>query len=178
MVLSIRKASRLEYFSAVLVLLGTLGLGLLSAVDQRRSIKPSNLAVLYLIGSSFSSALELTFPGNNKSLPLSHPLKWLHLADLVTRLVLLVLECRRKPGNRLSSHLSDCLPEEVPGLLSSAFFWWVNGLLFKGYKRILCLDDIPRLDGKLAPQALRVAIQRNWDLRGLSFATWGNLPSH
>ncbi|CAK7229469.1 hypothetical protein SCUCBS95973_007233 [Sporothrix curviconia] len=60
-----------------------------------------------------------------------------------TKLVLLVLESRSK-AHILRDEFAGRPPEDLAGILSLAYFWWLHDLLSLGYRKILSTDDLPR----------------------------------
>ncbi|OKL58645.1 hypothetical protein UA08_06138 [Talaromyces atroroseus] len=91
-------------------------------LEHTRSVKPSDLAVVYLIASLACDAAQL---GKTNKLP----------------------------------------PEQLAGVLSRAFFWWINSILAKGSHEILTADSLPPIDRKLSSELLRRRALRAWDRR-------------
>ncbi len=148
--------------SLIASLVATLGLSLLLYVEQQRSLKPSNLATLYLVASILCDVVLLTMPSEiyNETeilLPV--------LARLFVHLTLLILECqtKRPAYSPLNGRQS---PEELSGILSRIFFAWINPILLQGYRNILVSQDLPPLSRDMEPEVTRKAILQAWGQRG------------
>lgn len=88
-------------------------------------------------------------------------------AKVGVKLVLLVLESREKE-KILRGHDVQWPPEELAGVLSKSFFWWINPVLAQGSRGILSGDSLPPIDRKLSSRTLRLKALRAWDQRGNS----------
>ncbi|KAK0708156.1 putative ABC transporter [Lasiosphaeris hirsuta] len=56
-------------------------------------------------------------------------------------------------------------PEECSGILSKAFFFWINPILARGYRNILIQHDLPHLSRDMRPEAIREGILKAWSQR-------------
>ena len=86
------------------------------------------------------------------------------------KLALLALEMQGKHLH-LKSPYDRLSPEATSGVISQGFFWWLNDLFFRGFRKILAFDDLYEIDDSLASAALQHRIQVQWDLRGTSSST-------
>ena len=139
-----------------------MGLSLLLFLEQQRSLKASDLAILYLVAAILCDAVVLTMPSEVlEHTDISRPV----LVRCFMHFVLLVLECRTKRSafSALNNHLSL---EELHSVLSRALFTWINPILFQGYKNILVDQDLSSLSRDMKPEFTRDAILRAWSQRG------------
>ncbi|CZR52737.1 related to multidrug resistance protein [Phialocephala subalpina] len=145
--------------SILISIFADLGLGLLLFLSQRRSLRPSDLATLYLISSILCDVILLTIPSGLP--PYSS-----HLIALrcMFHFALLILECRNRLLVDGATNKSQS-PEETSGVLSRVFFSWINPILIQGYKNILIDQDLPPLSQELRPKATRRGILQAWDQR-------------
>ena len=79
-------------------------------------------------------------------------------------LVLLILESREKSAI-LKEPYKSLSPEEKSGIFSRTFLWWINPLIADGYKRLLSIEDLPKIDSEFSAAPLRDAMQKGWDQR-------------
>ncbi|TGO85301.1 hypothetical protein BPOR_0410g00020 [Botrytis porri] len=136
------------------------GLSLLLVLENKRSLKPSDLAVLYLVSSIVCDVL-LTMPQKIRALSrASQPV----LARCVIHSTLLVLEsCDKRPSLSNSSNLQS--PEESHGVLSRVLYTWINPILFHGYTNILIDQDLPPLSQDMKAEFTRKAMVQAWSRR-------------
>ncbi|KAK1564091.1 P-loop containing nucleoside triphosphate hydrolase protein [Colletotrichum navitas] len=146
---------------AILSFVASIGLCLLVCLEHGRSIKPSDLATLYLLFSSSCDAARLgaIIQHNGDSFHF-----WLSVVNVCLELLLLVIECQGKQ-DILRTPREQHSPEELAGILNRIFFWWINSILWKGYRNVLIGDNLPPIDSKLSSRALRQQAQQAWDLR-------------
>ncbi|OAQ88974.1 ABC multidrug transporter [Purpureocillium lilacinum] len=142
-----------------------MGLTWLSVSEHKLSIRPSDMATLYLLASSCYNSLDVLFAASTAVSWSFSGITWLPVSELAARLALLVLESLQKTGSMGHDGVSGMAPEETVGLLNATFFWWINRIILKGSHRMLRLDDIPPLDAALKPETLRAAVLRAWDRR-------------
>ncbi|OIW22995.1 putative ABC transporter [Coniochaeta ligniaria NRRL 30616] len=157
------RSSRTDTFDVVSLsasLVAAFGLSLLLCLEGR-SARPSDLAVLYLLASVGCDVALLT-------LPTREGVRAEVLSYVVVRLLLhsalLVLETA---GNHSMEGYAGSRksPEELNGVLSRAFFTWINPMLLKGYRKILTQEDLPPLRSDVRPGRTRNAMLRAWDQR-------------
>ncbi|KAF4766534.1 hypothetical protein HAV15_010886 [Penicillium sp. str.  len=53
--------------------------------------------------------------------------------------------------------------EEVHGLYSRVFFWWINSYLYLGFKHVLSVDDLPHLDRTMSVDVLHRVLGMRWN---------------
>jgi ATP-binding cassette, subfamily C (CFTR/MRP), member 1 len=139
-----------------------LGLSLLLLLEQQRALKPSDLAVLYLVPSIVCDVLLLTMPSGILTI---FSASRLVLARCFIHLVLLVLECCNKRHSiGIYSNLQS--PEELHSVFGRLLYIWINPILLQGYRNILVIQDLPFLTQDMGPEFTRNAIIDTWSRRG------------
>lgn len=53
-------------------------------------------------------------------------------------------------------------PEDNANFLSRMVFWWMNGLISRGYRKVLEFSDLPGLRSGERSDALAEQFRRNW----------------
>ncbi|KAL1902690.1 hypothetical protein Sste5346_001133 [Sporothrix stenoceras] len=144
------------------VLAASVGVTILSFQEHRRNIRPSDTIVLYLVATLAIDLVSLAVP-----LRFGWPSIFYRATcfEAVVKLVFLVLESKSKKSV-LRDELHDLPPEELAGVLSLTYFWWLHDLLSLGYHKILSPEDLPKIDTKLDSDPLRQRILASWDKRG------------
>ncbi|KAK1986922.1 P-loop containing nucleoside triphosphate hydrolase protein [Colletotrichum cereale] len=147
--------------SATFSFVACIGLCPLLFLEHGRSIKPSDLATFYLLSSSFCDAARLGVILQHDGISFSF---CLFVANACLKLLLLVIECHGKQAI-LRTPQEQCSPEELAGILNRTFFWWINSILWKGYRNVLIGGNLPPIDSKLSSRVLREQALQAWDLR-------------
>ncbi|KAF5718710.1 multidrug resistance-associated 1 [Fusarium mundagurra] len=125
-------------------------------LERMRSIRPADLAVVFLLLSlGLDMAVTLQEGLGDLFIPAT---------KIALELLLVVTESRSKQ-RILKSPYSSQAPEELAGILSRTFFWWINPILALGNKKILSGDDIPPIDHLLTSEKLRRDGLKAWDQR-------------
>lgn len=144
-------------------LIASAGLVWVTITEHKRSIRPSSLIVLYLLLMCTWGVFALTYDGlvddHNGS-------KGSIALKLAIQLAILTLECQEKTSI-LKPKYRQHAPEETAGLLSSLFFWWLNGLLSRGNRSILRGNHLPALEKTMEAESLHRGILLSWDRRGM-----------
>jgi len=139
----------------------SLGLSLLLVLEQQRSPKPSDLAVLYLFASIICDAVLLTMPSESlAAFEASHPA----FLRCIINLAIFGLECCKKTHllGIPSEHRS---PEEFHSVFGRVLYIWINPILFQGYQNVLVDQDLPALGRDMGPELTRNAINQAWSQR-------------
>jgi hypothetical protein len=157
------KVDLITIFTVTCDTVALLGVCCLGHIEHRRSVQPSDAIVSYVLASSVCDAIWVFQPRSNHDL-VSHGLIQVVVAQLLLKLLLLLLESHGKES-ALYSNYQGGSPEETAGLLRRALFWWVNGILKSGSKAGLCEKDLPVLDSRLSSKALRNDVLTRWDER-------------
>ncbi|KIH90038.1 hypothetical protein SPBR_00030 [Sporothrix brasiliensis 5110] len=143
----------------------SVAVAILSFQEHRRNLRPSNTIVLYLVATLAIDLVSLAVP-----LRFGWPTTFYgaKIFEATAKGTLLFLESRcKKPILREEFH--DVPPEELAGVLSLTYFWWLHDLLQLGYDKVLLPADLPRMDSKLESDPLRQKILAVWETRGRSF---------
>lgn len=134
----------------------------LTCLEHRRSVRPSTIISIYLLFSilfDIAQCRTLWLLGEFNA-----TLAPLLTAMLAVKLVMLVLELQSKRGSLKSSwrHLA---PESTSGIVSRAVFWWLNSLLFQGFRAILSPNDLYDIDEQLRSEVLGNKLISAWKSR-------------
>lgn len=144
---------------ASLNLLASVGLIWLSTWAHKRTVRPSSLITAYLL-VNFCCAFQRV-PKSDHFLN-----ELLALALPCSAFILLNLEIQNKALILLEDYANEP-PEVTTSFFGNVLFWWINPILAQGYSRSLGEDDIPLLDKSTSSKALREAVIRSWDQRGV-----------
>lgn len=119
------QVTKISVASATVSMISTLALLLLSHYDHARSLKPSSLISLYLLGGIIFEIVQV------RTLWLFHPISYSLAATVTTALVfrslLLLLETNEN-RETLSPQHGRISPENFTGIFSQSTYWWLNGL--------------------------------------------------
>ncbi|KAI0889767.1 ABC transporter [Annulohypoxylon maeteangense] len=133
----------------------------LSWLKHRRSIRPSDTIIIYLVACLIRDCFELPSSIRGQS-------DWLMqdpiLAQLVLETSLLATETLQKDLIKKSSN-EDVSSEEKSSILGRTFFWWINPILYEGYHNVLLGYDLPSIDAKLLSKPTRAAALLAWEQR-------------
>lgn len=156
--------TRASLAAAILALIATLGLCILSYVEHSKNIRPSSIINAYLL---------LTVPFDAAQLRT----RWLrgdNLAGngvassiLAVKLFVLVSEATEKT-RILFTPYADGSPENTSGLYSRGLFWWLNPLFRLGFRNVVNDDDLFAADGDLLSASLEIRFNKHWADRMLS----------
>lgn len=148
--------------SFLLASVTSLGLSLLLVIEQQRSSKPSNLAVLYLLASTICDVLLLTMPSGISEI--SRASRAIFTRCLLHFSLFLLECCRQRPF--LYNPMSAPSPADSCSVLGRLLYTWINPILLRGYRNLLLEKDIPPLDQDMKPKSTRNAIIQTWSQRG------------
>ncbi|KAK2053375.1 ABC transporter [Colletotrichum caudatum] len=151
--------------SATLSFIACVALFPLLLLEHARSTRPSDLAVIYLLTSLVYDAARLGEQASKDGIMSLALADFLPTAiSLFVKLCLVATESRGK-GQILQVSGTKTSPEQLAGVLSRAFFWWINPILARGHTDILDDDSLPLLDHNLGSRILRRQALRAWDQR-------------
>ncbi|KAI8314010.1 ABC transporter atnG [Colletotrichum sp. SAR11_59] len=151
--------------AAVLGLLASLGVGLLSWLEHDRSVRPSFVLSTYLFLSVLldtARARTLWMLGPNQTIPA------IFTCTLALRAVMILLESTEKRRILVPQH-KGYSKEVTSGTFNRSVFFWLTSLFINGYRNILKLEDLYPLDPKLASEPLYKKLA---DAPGALFNTW------
>ncbi|KAF3807888.1 ABC transporter FUM19 [Colletotrichum gloeosporioides] len=132
-------------------------------LEHSRSVRPSDLAIIYLLVSLACDATEFWLAFESGELYNTDAL-YMGIPNLALKCVLILAGSRGK-ASILRNTGEQSSPEEVGGVLSRTFFWWINPILARGNKFVLSGDSLPSLHIELSSEVLRRRALRCWDQR-------------
>lgn len=156
----------IDVLSGITSLIACLGLCPLVFLEHTRSVRPSDLSVLYLSVTLACDSIDLwttVYQDTAASVALRDLLP--AILNICLKLVLVVLESQRK-DKILRDGSDKWSPEELSGILSRTFFWWINSILAQGRRNILTEDSLPPIGAQLSSKLLRHQASVAWDQRG------------
>ncbi|KAK3311928.1 ABC transporter [Apodospora peruviana] len=135
-------ARSLAFVSSVLILP-------LTILEDGRSKRPSFLLGVYLFFSALFDVVQTRTRWLVSVDDFDHVvLARLYTAAVAAKVVLLLLESQRKPTHANRS------PEETSGPFGLVIYRWLGPLFFKGYRNVLSLNGLERLDEHIATDGL------------------------
>ncbi|TIC97218.1 Canalicular multispecific organic anion transporter 1 [Colletotrichum higginsianum] len=151
----------LHLVSAVASFTACVGLCPLLALEHTRSVKPSDLGIVYLLASTACDFAELgtSHYGNRTSEAVTPG-----IVNLFVKFVLLIAESRGKKPI-LRDPRGQQSPEELANILDRTFFWWINPILALGNRHVLAEENLPPMGHMLSSKSLRQQALRAWDQR-------------
>ncbi|KAH0429478.1 ABC multidrug transporter [Colletotrichum camelliae] len=154
-------ANRVSVAAAVLGVLDALALGVLSHTEHVRSIRPSTIICIYLV---FSLAFDAVQCRTLWLLPGLQKLAAVFTASLTVKLAMFMLEVQGK-RRLLIAALRNLSPETTSGIIGRGFFWWLNGLMTRGFKATLSPAALYDIDDGLRSEELLQRLLQQWDQR-------------
>ncbi|KAI1090683.1 ABC transporter [Rostrohypoxylon terebratum] len=130
----------------------------LSWLKHRRSVRPSDTIILYLVACLVRDGFEL--PSN-----IQWQSDWLMHDPILAQIVLeaSLLATENLPKDHIRQSLGeDVSSEEKCGILGRTFFWWINPILFEGYHNVLSGHDLPSINTQLLSKPTRIAVLNAW----------------
>jgi ATP-binding cassette, subfamily C (CFTR/MRP), member 1 len=85
-------------------------------------------------------------------------------ASLGLKVLILVLEEANK-----TSFIHDSVTaqgtaaEETAGIFSRTLFWWLNGLIWTGFSKVLHVETLPTIDQRLCSESLLARFSKRWE---------------
>ncbi|KAK1995506.1 P-loop containing nucleoside triphosphate hydrolase protein [Colletotrichum falcatum] len=151
----------IRIYSAIASFMACIGLAPLLLFEHSRSLKPSDLGIVYLL---VSLACDLAESTKTDSEDATFTFVAPRIANICVKTLLLAIECRRKRTilRRPDGHFS---PEELANVLDRIFFWWINPILAQGYRHILTGESLPPMCQKLSSKPLRQQALLAWGQR-------------
>ncbi|KFY05556.1 hypothetical protein V492_08453 [Pseudogymnoascus sp. VKM F-4246] len=150
--------TRASLAAALLALVATFGLCVLSYVEHCKNIRPSSIINAYLL---------LTVPFDIAQLRT----RWLRgdnlagngvaSAILAVKLFVLISEATEKT-KILFTPYANCSPENTSSLYSRGLFWWLNPLFRLGFRNVVNDDDLFAADGDLLSSSLETRFNKHW----------------
>ena len=144
--------------SAVMTLIGSLALGLLSFVEHQKTIRPSLIIESYLGSSLVFDAVRvrtLWMQGYNDTVAA------VFTVSFAAKAILLCVEALGKRRVLRAEYKGESA-EATSGLLAKLTFWWLNPLFLTGYSRSLSMTDMLPLDKHLTTAYLYRRMNKAW----------------
>lgn len=136
-----------RYYRMPRIAFVALGLCLLSHLEHTRNIRPSWILNVYLL---VSLALDGARARTLWAIPDNKTVAIAFIFAIVIKSILLALEAKEKRDTLLPEY-RDLSPEATCGVFNTWFFWWLNPLFLKGFKRPLTIDQLFRADDAFIP---------------------------
>jgi ATP-binding cassette subfamily C (CFTR/MRP) protein 1 len=150
--------------ASTLRLLDSVALIVLSFVEHRNSIRPSSLVLLYLLFSTAFDAVQCRTLWLRPSINGLHTIAAVSSASIGIKIGILFLEARHKQ-NYLLHPWSRSPPEALSGAISQSLYWWINTLLYRGFKASLSLETLWPTDQSMDSGRLLDRLSNNWTPR-------------
>ena len=150
--------TRTSLAAAVVEFIAYAGLQLLSHLEHIYSIQPSLLLNLFL-------SLPLLFDiVRVRTLWLANytAIATLYSVSIGLKLIWFYFESRTKQAHFLNRTIQYGA-EEIHGLYSRSFFWWINQLFLLGFKKNLSVENLPQLDRALSSEVVHHEVKKAWD---------------
>lgn len=144
-------------------LVAAAGLCWLLFVEHRRSIRPSAMALSYLLASLICEFIWLTAP-ENCELHRNYVFMTLAFSQITLKSILLILEARGKES-LLYVQYQNTSPEETSGIVRGVLFWWINFFLAYGSKNNISDGDVPAIKTSLSSAKLWDEMTESWERR-------------
>ncbi|KAL4908813.1 hypothetical protein BDW74DRAFT_187329 [Aspergillus multicolor] len=154
--------TRASLSAGIVNIVATVAASYASFTEDQRSVRPSDLLVLYFSATSLCHLPRL------RSLWLINsvdPCRYLSLVILLVTVAIVILESASKT-RILHPAYKNATKEERSGFWSRSFFIWVLPFLQTGYRSFLVVDDVPQVDAALQGQASGDRLQRAWHSGG------------
>ncbi|KAK8062961.1 P-loop containing nucleoside triphosphate hydrolase protein [Apiospora hydei] len=146
--------------SAVLSLVTGLSLAVLSHLEHAKSIRPSFIINTYLIATIIFDIARVRTQWLSKRS--GNAIAGVLTASLTIKCAMAVLESIEKQSLLLEPDHHYSL-ESTSGVVSRSWFWWLNSLLFAGFRKVLSLEDLPSISEKVNSERLSHRIQATWN---------------
>ncbi|EQL03011.1 ABC transporter [Ophiocordyceps sinensis CO18] len=132
-------AAALSLIAAVLVLV-------VSVFEHARTVKPSALLGVYLF---FTLLFDVAQSRNQWLSSRNDAFTKLFTASVALKLAVLLVEAQSKARWAMEPRVHAHNPEATSSIFNRSVFFWLNDLLFRGYRKRLAADDLYTLDESL-----------------------------
>lgn len=147
--------------AAIVSFVAAIGLFFLSSFEHTRSIRPSSLINAYMLASlllDLPQARTLWIRTGPRSIPA------IFTAGLAAKSAILVLEARSKRRSLFPPY-NVYAPETLVSLYDRTVLFWLNPLFVQGYRNIINLNDLFKIDTGLMSDKVERDFQKAWRLR-------------
>lgn len=132
----------------------------LSPLEHSRSLRPSNVLGVYLFFSLLFDAVILRtvwiLPTFNAAL------RAINTAAFCIKGAILLLEAKSKRKHLIPTQDENRSPEETINFYAQSLFWWLNGLIMSGFKKILRPCDLYPIQQKYRTELLNQRFWSTW----------------
>jgi ATP-binding cassette subfamily C (CFTR/MRP) protein 1 len=132
----------------------------LSYSEHSKSLRPSVLLNGYLFVTLLFDAATL------RTLWLHTTSAWtirgLSSVTLLFKLIILLLEAREK-RNYFSPEFEERSPEESSGLYNQGVYWWLNRLIWGGFRQVLQPEDLYPVSFDMSAHVLGPVFWTQWN---------------
>ena len=135
-----------------------LSLCLLSHLEHSRTVRPSWTLNVYLL---LSLAFDIVRARTLWAIPQNKSLAIVFVIAVSIKGIMVCLEAKEKRKSLLPKY-QYLSPEATSGIYNSWFFWWLNPLFLRGYKKALTVDQLFCVDHKLAPNDEGRSLLTEW----------------
>ena len=153
--------TRASIAASLLMGCGSLILCVLSYMEHFRNVRPSLLLELYLLVTLLFDVTRTRTLWLRDDNDYNKLMAVIASFAVAVKVVLVVLEGWQKRAI-LKDKYRAYPPEALAGLANRALFWWLNPLFFKGYFKLLRVEDLYPLDKRLESARLRELLDRRW----------------
>ncbi|KAI3326783.1 putative ABC transporter [Xylariaceae sp. AK1471] len=147
--------------AAALSFLVSLALVYISSVEHVRSVRPSSIINAYIL---FSVVLDAAQARTLWIRPLPRVIPAVFTTAIAAKTLVCCLEARSKEGMLLPPY-RNLAPEDLVGLYSRTVLWWINPMLWQGYKGVLSFKSLYAIDSSLASRHLEQTFSEHWQKR-------------
>lgn len=154
--------TRVGLASGVVNIIATGAAILLSFLEDQRSIKPSDLLVVYYSAEILLSLPQLRSLWQIPTASVACRALWTTI--LVFNTGVLISESIHKPRFLRPIH-QKTTREGILGFWGQSFFIWVLPVLQNGYSKVLGIDDIPEMDADQQAQLTQEELEKAWGAR-------------
>lgn len=159
--------TRASLAAAALAFLSSVGLLFLSHWEHVFSVHPSHLLNIALSVSLLFDIVRvrsLWFASNMA-------IAGIYAASMTLKIIWFYLEAQSKRKSFLNPR-EWYGEEEIHGLYSRTFFWWINSYLYLGFKNVLSVEDLPHLDRTMSVDVLHRRLAMRWKRSESHPTTW------
>lgn len=151
--------TRTSLTAAILALISSIGLQLLSHLEHLYSIQPSSLLSLFL---SLSLLFDII---RARTLWLARytTIAVIYTVSISVKLIWFYLESRSKQDSLINKTIQYGA-EDIRSLYNRSFFWWINQLFALGFRTDLSVESLPHLDQAMSTHTVYRAVKKRWDV--------------
>jgi hypothetical protein len=151
--------TRASIACAVINLIGTLAIWLLSHLEHTRAVRPSTILNIYLF---FSLLGDIVRTRTLWAISQNRPFAIAFSVCVGLKTIVLLVEAIEKRG-LLRQEYADYPPEATAGVYNRNFFVWLNPLLVKGFMKELHVNELDSNDKVLIPEFQQQKLLERWN---------------